>query len=928
MAFTQSMQDFLGKTSATPTDTSTPPPSTAEKVGGFFKGVGGFVKSLGETVVTGVKDAAVLAKTAAVGGFDVKHLNDQTAKQEASRKALNDAMNNISRLPMDQRKSAYAKLGTFDHAIQNSTIEHADKMLTEFGVTDQSSPLDIVKKGLEKTVNAEFAGSALLGPAEGLLNTGKIVVMKVADAIAGNAVRVTVRTGIDAAANIAIKEGAGATVATMKKVLSEAAAETLLKQAGSDGITTTIRYGEKVAAETFAGNAKKVLFHMARGAIINSSASLVSDWANGNNLDTPEARHQALVDAGMGALVGAGIEGGIGGTGLLIDLKTAPKQIIAISRGIDHSVGAIVRQQALDSLVINKSSQGIDEIKAGMKDIGEKGRAKQAVNRETRLAQQLKDRVSKTPNPFGSIDEQTNHTKTTYGTDYQPKQPTVGSGITKTKDGYKITYKNGDLKDFQEQRGKVTTPILADQGITDIHFKSELDSVPNSGAGSKSDQIKEKMNNIFIGVSNGNEAMRAKYPSMAAAYDSIHGVVIKQNISESIKTWAKTSDKIGPDLYYELDQFANEQSRTNVPNEINGNLTETTSKERYDQVWKEIYNIAEGSGSKDKATQEFNKLLTDNKYINDLRDTANQIDPSPGKNLFTAVDRASNAITKEMPIYDKDGLPVLDPKTGQVKSLSVVDQKIKLWRDHFSTFHPDVAMPDRNSPLDVNAPKLMVDEPTAKPGTDSTSPSEKTMSPSTSPSEPVPVGSESLETRPTGSETATSKLARGVEEKAIANKLTSKLGDLPEYTKVNMQDQARAAAEILAKNEDQAIRIATGIEEPPTGVLPESVFVAVENKATADGNIDLLRKLAKSDLTTGASVMGQRIRVLAERDPFSPVSAIKSVSDERAKSFESKNKTTIDKAINDTVAEMEKKIPKVKLDKSKINTFIDDITCK
>jgi hypothetical protein len=63
----------------------------------------------------------------------------------------------------------------------------------------------------------------------------------------------------------------------------------------------------------------------------------------------------------------------------------------------------------------------------------------------------------------------------------------------------------------------------------------------------------------------------------------------------------------------------------------------------------------------------------------------------------------------------------------------------------------------------------------------------------------------------------------------------------------------------------------------PHGLLPESVLVAVEHKAIAEGDVATLRELATGKLTSDATTMGQRIRALGERAPDSPVKAIQDV---------------------------------------------------
>jgi hypothetical protein len=127
-------------------------------------------------------------------------------------------------------------------------------------------------------------------------------------------------------------------------------------------------------------------------------------------------------------------------------------------------------------------------------------------------------------------------------------------------------------------------------------------------------------------------------------------------------------------------------------------------------------------------------------------------------------------------------------------------------------------------------------------------------------------------------EIKTSKLAQGVADKALEKKLADGFEGLPEYAVVNVKDQVRAAKELVTLDREKAVRVALGQELPPEGILPESVFKVVEDEALKNGDVNLLRELAtESHLTTEATGMGQRIRMLAERDPHSAVRNIREV---------------------------------------------------
>jgi len=176
-------------------------------------------------------------------------------------------------------------------------------------------------------------------------------------------------------------------------------------------------------------------------------------------------------------------------------------------------------------------------------------------------------------------------------------------------------------------------------------------------------------------------------------------------------------------------------------------------------------------------------------------------------------------------------------------------------------------------------------------------------------------------------EIKTRGLARGVEQKAIEKKLTESFGDLPEYKTVSMKDQAKKASDLLTENPSKAKRVAMGEELPPEGILPESVFVAVEDSAIAAGDAVTLRALAtQSNLTSEATVMGQRIRTLAERNPESPVTAIADIAKARQKSVKGMVKDT-GKEIETVSKQIGESIKKTLPKRGDWVKFIESIRC-
>ncbi len=167
-------------------------------------------------------------------------------------------------------------------------------------------------------------------------------------------------------------------------------------------------------------------------------------------------------------------------------------------------------------------------------------------------------------------------------------------------------------------------------------------------------------------------------------------------------------------------------------------------------------------------------------------------------------------------------------------------------------------------------------------------------------------------------------VSEGVEALAIENGLTEGLGDLPEYHQLSMAEQAASSVAYMNKDYDAAKEVAMGRKAPPKGVLPESIFVAVEKRANAEGDIDLITDLANTKLATQATTMGQRIRTYAERDKTSTTGAIQEVQAAREASLNAKGE--LDAAKKDVVGDIRSEIKK-SATPNPWEGFIKGITC-
>ena len=82
--------------------------------------------------------------------------------------------------------------------------------------------------------------------------------------------------------------------------------------------------------------------------------------------------------------------------------------------------------------------------------------------------------------------------------------------------------------------------------------------------------------------------------------------------------------------------------------------------------------------------------------------------------------------------------------------------------------------------------------------------------------------------------------------------------------------------------------IVSGTEPLPSGLRAGTVIKAMEDYALKHKDIDLIRSLANSPLVSETSIHAQELRLLAERDPSSPVKVAGDIIKTRMKTIEKK----------------------------------------
>lgn len=156
---------------------------------------------------------------------------------------------------------------------------------------------------------------------------------------------------------------------------------------------------------------------------------------------------------------------------------------------------------------------------------------------------------------------------------------------------------------------------------------------------------------------------------------------------------------------------------------------------------------------------------------------------------------------------------------------------------------------------------------------------------------------------PEGTPTPNQPTAKGVPstrgedilKAAVEKGLIEKTGDLPTHEGLNIKREASKAVDFINANPDEALKISKG-EENTSGVRPEAVYTALEEKAIQGGDVATLRELANSSLPTEA---GQRLKLLDSNSPFSPVKIMRDIRNAREAAAERRTKTTKEKVVKE-----------------------------
>lgn len=174
-------------------------------------------------------------------------------------------------------------------------------------------------------------------------------------------------------------------------------------------------------------------------------------------------------------------------------------------------------------------------------------------------------------------------------------------------------------------------------------------------------------------------------------------------------------------------------------------------------------------------------------------------------------------------------------------------------------------------------------------------------------------------------ETKVMGLSRNLMERAIEQGLTDKFPDLPEYDVLHRKDQAVLVANYLSTNYEEAKQLLLNGGKFPEGIHPESLLLGVRARAEAERDLPLIMRLATdSRITREENIIGQRLSMLADRDPDSPTSVIREVY--KAKQARAKDSAKISEVRKKGVQDIKSKINK-KFTKEDLVKYLKDNEC-
>jgi len=159
----------------------------------------------------------------------------------------------------------------------------------------------------------------------------------------------------------------------------------------------------------------------------------------------------------------------------------------------------------------------------------------------------------------------------------------------------------------------------------------------------------------------------------------------------------------------------------------------------------------------------------------------------------------------------------------------------------------------------------------------------------------------------------------------LEKRIVERLSKAPEryktvtYKQMNKAEQIKKAVDYVVKNESEAMEVLMGKKEPPKGLLYNSIFLAMEEKAKQD------TALAVRLASLRATRSGQEISILTEADKNNPVRFLSEIQRDRVKIIGGREKVV--KYTKSLVKQGKKILSKNYLKVDEWENFIKSIQC-
>lgn len=169
-----------------------------------------------------------------------------------------------------------------------------------------------------------------------------------------------------------------------------------------------------------------------------------------------------------------------------------------------------------------------------------------------------------------------------------------------------------------------------------------------------------------------------------------------------------------------------------------------------------------------------------------------------------------------------------------------------------------------------------------------------------------------------------SKVGVSVEAKTLEKGFAEAFSDTAGYTPITIKEQAQKVADLMNTDFETARAIINGTADLPSGMFAEALIKGMEDYALETGNAELALEIANSALTSETSRHAQALRLLAERNPDSPVAVIQKVKKIKEEAATRKG-VTKEKVVEEIKQRVKKE--RTKATKETWASFIDSITC-